>query len=473
MVTGAIDSVLKESTCTIYMFQGVFSTRDRKKYFQFPFRVNKHASKIHLRLEYNKEPGNNLYLQLYDYRKFRGIGKCAVDGKKQQIEIVITLTQASPGAIFGNLPKGRWIAEIDANEIFTVCRYNLMVEVHYDTAKINRYAIKKPRYKDYILTKEQKWYKGDLHIHSSESDGTESVKDIVQAARKANLNFIAITDHNTISPWQYYKKYKDILLIPAMEISTHHGHANALGLQEWVDWRLGYRNRDMNDIIKDTHMQGALFSINHPGMINHRGEKSFRLQDVDLNCVDCIEIWNAPWTMYNMSSNKQSRDLWTKLLNEGYRLTALAGSDLHSLDSHKKKIGYLINYVYSENLSQVCLLKAIQQGRVFMTLGPEIYFTAEYEASVYMIGDVIKKKKEKYIKFLIRAINVSHDMEIHVIKDGQLFERYNVENENIFVADFEDLASEEGWYRVEIHNKITDEEEDSLQAITNPIYVSI
>jgi histidinol phosphatase-like PHP family hydrolase len=42
------------------------------------------------------------------------------------------------------------------------------------------------------------WLKGDAHCHSKFSDGDSSAKDILDEAKKrANLDFLAITDHDT------------------------------------------------------------------------------------------------------------------------------------------------------------------------------------------------------------------------------------------------------------------------------------
>ncbi|MDQ1618026.1 MAG: 3,5-nucleoside bisphosphate phosphatase [Actinomycetota bacterium] len=41
----------------------------------------------------------------------------------------------------------------------------------------------------------------DLHAHSSASDGTESPAELMQAARAAGLDVVALTDHDTTSGW--------------------------------------------------------------------------------------------------------------------------------------------------------------------------------------------------------------------------------------------------------------------------------
>ena len=79
------------------------------------------------------------------------------------------------------------------------------------------------------------------------------------------LNFVALTDHNTISQNLHVEEYEssDFLLIPAEEVTTYYGHANVWGNRKWID----FRRRSMEDfqeLIDEVHSQGLLFSINHP-----------------------------------------------------------------------------------------------------------------------------------------------------------------------------------------------------------------
>lgn len=63
----------------------------------------------------------------------------------------------------------------------------------------------------------------DLHIHSTYSDGTNSVDEIFQIALKNDLDTISITDHDSISSYQEAlicaKKY-GISYLPGIELST-------------------------------------------------------------------------------------------------------------------------------------------------------------------------------------------------------------------------------------------------------------
>ncbi|MBP1744896.1 MAG: phosphatase, partial [Firmicutes bacterium] len=41
--------------------------------------------------------------------------------------------------------------------------------------------------------------KGDFHIHTRYSDGKYSPREVIDFAKKSNLDIIAITDHDTVS----------------------------------------------------------------------------------------------------------------------------------------------------------------------------------------------------------------------------------------------------------------------------------
>ncbi len=66
--------------------------------------------------------------------------------------------------------------------------------------------------------------------------------ETLEAAHEAGLDFAAITDHNTISlddTRLAQGRYPHTLLIPGMEVTTFYGHANAIGVTDFVDFQLG------------------------------------------------------------------------------------------------------------------------------------------------------------------------------------------------------------------------------------------
>lgn len=64
----------------------------------------------------------------------------------------------------------------------------------------------------------------DLHMHTNNSDGTLSPKEVIDEAKKNGVSVISITDHDTIDAYTdelfEYAKSKNIELITGIEVST-------------------------------------------------------------------------------------------------------------------------------------------------------------------------------------------------------------------------------------------------------------
>lgn len=65
----------------------------------------------------------------------------------------------------------------------------------------------------------------DLHVHSNNSDGSDSVENLVKEIKKANLEIFALTDHDTIAGCIEIIKYipENIKFIPSIELTCQTG----------------------------------------------------------------------------------------------------------------------------------------------------------------------------------------------------------------------------------------------------------
>jgi len=64
--------------------------------------------------------------------------------------------------------------------------------------------------------------KADLHIHSTVSDGSETIEQIIRIAKAKGLDAIAITDHDTLSHLNLIPPGANIKVIAGVEISAIH-----------------------------------------------------------------------------------------------------------------------------------------------------------------------------------------------------------------------------------------------------------
>ncbi len=79
----------------------------------------------------------------------------------------------------------------------------------------------------------------DLHVHSTASDGTLTPEQIVALALEKRLTALALADHDSVAglePALAAAAGTDLVVIPAVEISTDHAHTEVHILGYFVDY---------------------------------------------------------------------------------------------------------------------------------------------------------------------------------------------------------------------------------------------
>ncbi len=163
----------------------------------------------------------------------------------------------------------------------------------------------------------------DLHIHTEySSDAITTIREVLKISRARDLNFIAITDHNTTKgAFNALKLSDDVTVIPGVEISTKYGHIIALNITEKFEVNLKI---DIYEIIDNIHKDGGLVIIAHPFDIL----SPFKGIKHAINYVDGIELANASTLNYS-SQIKRGKQLLSSYQHLGFT----AGSDSHIPDT--------------------------------------------------------------------------------------------------------------------------------------------
>ncbi|MFH0962351.1 MAG: PHP domain-containing protein [archaeon] len=143
-------------------------------------------------------------------------------------------------------------------------------------------------------------YVGNLHTHTTASDGTASYSQVVRRAARLGMDFIAITDHDTISPETlfYCPEEQRIKCFVGEEVSTSDGHVLAIGIYEVIPPGLSAA-----ETIDRIHAQGGLAIPAHPGYLNMSlfpGE----IEGLPFDAVECnVKTWQ-PGVGYSCQSIK-------------------------------------------------------------------------------------------------------------------------------------------------------------------------
>ncbi|HUO57983.1 MAG TPA: CehA/McbA family metallohydrolase [bacterium] len=169
--------------------------------------------------------------------------------------------------------------------------------------------------------------KADLHLHTDFSDGLHSPRQVVQAASKAGLQIIAVTDHDTLEGARRAKEYAfrrpdlNVQVVVGEEVSTLNGHVIGIFLKEFVPPRLT-ANRTV-DLI---HQQGGIAILAHPFHI-YTGKDSEHPKAVEMLAdipFDGIETINHGDALSFWSNRKALR------IMERHKLAAVGCSDAHN-----------------------------------------------------------------------------------------------------------------------------------------------
>ncbi len=101
---------------------------------------------------------------------------------------------------------------------------------------------------------------GVVHVHTTASDGGGTPDEVVAAARAAGLDFVAITDHNTLAAKALEGRHDGTLVIVGTEISTTAGHVLGLGVSDPAFRFSG----DFADALDDVRALGGVSFAAHP-----------------------------------------------------------------------------------------------------------------------------------------------------------------------------------------------------------------
>jgi hypothetical protein len=327
-----------------------------------------------------------------------------------------------------------------------------------------------------VLNPNPAWYRGDFHLHTTSSDGHYSPQTLARLAIAEGLDFIAITDHNSIGSFGKFSFETGLLVIPGIEITLAEGHWNVFGVEDQAEWLsqvcvwdklLNARNLPgtITDLMGQIAKSGMLNSIDHPLL------KPWEWQDgaTLLKNIHCLEIWNDPLWPDNVQANPAATDMWTRWLNAGYRVTAIGGSDFHFLPGEisgypGERPGLPVTYVYAKELSSVAILESLRLGQVYISIGPQITFEAACGERRGTLGADFELASGQ-VTFQFKIDGAPEGSTVSLIKSGQEIARFSIREEQ-GTHKFEDiLDGAMCWYRLDVIDR-----DGRFLAITNPVY---
>jgi hypothetical protein len=219
------------------------------------------------------------------------------------------------------------------------------------------------------------WYKGQIHTHTTNSDGDLTLAQLVKTYRDRNYQFLVVTDHNFITPAEPLSS-NNFLVFNGEEVTANE-HWGALDLKTVIV--PNYLSQQQ--IIDRINEQNAIPIINHPRW----AWIYFTLQNVQaLNNINHLEIFNTITS--NWWDHFDYTDLWDEVLSSGRKMYGVAVDDFHHQEEPNHwllDVGYIM--VRTTSLTRANILNAIRNGDFYSSNGA-VFNQLKLENGLISIG---------------------------------------------------------------------------------------
>ena len=280
------------------------------------------------------------------------------------------------------------------------------------------------------------WYKGNLHTHTTHSDGERSPQEVVSWYRTHGYDFLAITDHNKLTDMSGFAD-SDFLTISGTEFNvdrTEMGqnyHLVGLNLPRELEL---FRGIDAQKTIDMIRSEGGEVIVAHPYWSGLTVNDLLPLQG-----PIGLEVFNT--TCLRGIGKGLSSVHWDDLLTRGKLVWGFAVDDAHF---HGPDAGGGWIIVKAPKLTRDDIMKAIKGGRFYSSCGPEIM-------DLRIANDTV-------------SVECSPVVMIHFICDLSKGKSFQAEEEGFLTrAEFK-LRGEENYLRVECIDQ------KGRKAWTNPLF---
>ena len=229
-----------------------------------------------------------------------------------------------------------------------------------------------------------RWYKGNTHTHTKNSDGDSPPTDVVKWYADHKYNFLFITDHEFLTPVaplnEQFGKTGEFVVMQGQEVTDSFDkkphHLNGLGISRvCMPARSGVSSAaNIQANVDCIRSAGGIPQLNHPNF-------GWALTAADIQKVNnfaLMEIYNGHPLVNNLGGGglPGAEEIWDTLLTAGMRIYGIADDDSHAFkqlnENHLANPGRGWIFVRSPELTQVAILAAIERGDFYASTGVEL-----------------------------------------------------------------------------------------------------
>ena len=218
----------------------------------------------------------------------------------------------------------------------------------------------------------QQWYKGNLHTHTTNSDGDTGPEGVIRWYKDDGYNFLSITDHNFLTKVQDYKDFvtDKFILISGNEVSDQFEgiplHLLALGLYD--DKLKPAGGKSILDTLQNNvdaiRGAGAVPVLAHPNFYWAFGSQEL----IQIKNCDLFEVLNAHPLVNNEGNeeNPSTEEMWDEALSAGKKIYGIGSDDTHKIATYPGKSWVMVE---AEELTEKSILDALGKGNFYVSTG--------------------------------------------------------------------------------------------------------
>ncbi len=214
------------------------------------------------------------------------------------------------------------------------------------------------------------WYKGNLHTHTTNSDGGLSPEDVISSYCRKGYDFLVITDHNKLTDDENLRK-ENLYLIPGEEID---GGKSAVGTSFHIV-ALNIKKEILFANKEEITAQEIIDRIKEEkgeAIIAHPYWSGLTFADIlPLKGYLGIEVFNSD-CLYGIGKGESSVH-WDNLLTENKEIFGFAVDDTHHYsDQEYRPMDMGKGWIMVKALNKKAIMDSIKKGLFYSSSGPII-----------------------------------------------------------------------------------------------------
>lgn len=234
------------------------------------------------------------------------------------------------------------------------------------------------------------FFKGNLHAHSTRSDGDSPAASVVRWYRDAGYSFLALTDHERMSTLGEFRSLENegFRVVPAEEVSSLARrdarnvavHVNSFCAHATIGGHWASSpEQALVETVGMVRSAGGLAQVNHPNY-------EFALTSHDIASLEgtyLLEVANQHPDVHNEGRpasashdfRESTEEIWDRLLSQGKSVYGVADDDMHDLTRNpgfpprRPARGWV--QVDAQSLEPQELCRALEEGQFYFSTGVE------------------------------------------------------------------------------------------------------